>query len=434
MAGALRRNVAWQLLQTLFSTGTELAIILIFAAVMVPTQFGAVAVALSMTKLALLVFEPRVHEFLTPKLSRYLGRSDRAAWMLTRWAVRLELSLNATAFVVCVGLAVAAPHVSSQFDTTLVLSAAAYNVANTLMKFSGLAVLRCLGEVRIAAGLAVGSGMFKLSLVGLAVAMQWSVPALLGVLSVVACLGSVAQVVGALRRLGQRTGEIILRPRRALRPDNWRKQRGLLLSNYATGVVELMHRELDVQIAAWLAGPEQAGRYRLAKTLAMTMMEALNPIVLVLLPDLARRIAFDAPETVLAFVRRISKVMAGIGGVAAVAVLLATQVYLRVFAPQQHSAWWPVLLLVCVLAVLAPWMWCQALLVAAGKPGAYMRGSALGAALAILLACWLAPRYGALGSSAAFAIGLCLTTALAARAAGAQLRVERVRPVARGRG
>jgi O-antigen/teichoic acid export membrane protein len=421
MAGSLRRNAVWQLLQTLGSTGAELLIVLVLAAALESTAFGRFVVALSLCKLVFLLFEGRLHEFLTPKLSRYLGRSRSGAWMWTRWSMQAELVLNLAGFAACCLAATTAPALSSQFDTPLLLAAAAYNGSNTFLKFSSLAVLRCLGEVRVAAIVSLTVGALKLSALAYALQSGWSLPLLLTALSAMALAASMIQAGVAVSRLSRQAGKAPRPACRPLRHGNLRAQRALLASNYATGLVELMHRELDVQIAAWLSGPEVAGRYRLAKTLAMTMLEALNPVVLVLLPDLSRRLAIDTFGAVAAFLRKISRALTAIALAMAAAVILSTMAYFRWFAPQQAQAWVPTMILVAILTAISPWMWCQAFLVAAGRPQGYLKSSAIGAALACASAFVLVPVAGAAGSVMAYGLGLVATTLLARSAARAVL-------------
>ncbi len=425
MAGSLRRNAVWQLVQTLFGTGTELLIVLVLAATLAPAEFGRYAVALSLTKLVFLLFEGRLHEFLTPKLSRYLGRSNRGVWMWTRWTTRAELLLNLAGVVACGVVSMIAPALSSEFDTLLLLAASAYNGANTFLKYSSLAVLRCLGEVRQAAGVAVVLGVCKLTGLGLVLHIGWSVPLLLFVLSAVSLAASAFQARMAISRLRRQAGGAPPPVRcRPLRRANLLAQRDLVASNYAVGLVELVHRELDMQIVAWLAGPEIAGRYRIAKTLAMTMLEALNPVVIVLLPALSRQLAYETRDVVASFLKRISRALGGIALVMATAVPLSALAYFHWMAPQQAQALAPMMILVAILTILSPLMWCQAFLVAAGRPQAYLKSSAAGAVLAFATMCALVPLAGANGAVVAYGLGLAVTTILAFIAARVVLKAS----------
>lgn len=421
MGRSLRQSSAWQLLQTVFGTGSELAIVLAVAATRTPAEFGQFVLALSAAKLIFLLFEPRVHEFLTPKLARYLGRSCRGVWMWTLWSLRLEISLNSLALLVCGTASILLPAMGMPIGTAIILASGAYTFGNTLLKFSGLAILRTLGEIKKAAAFSIVGGICKMTVVYLLLVTNRNLPSMLWALTFIACATSIAQAVTAYHQLASR-----VRPRKypsvgALRAANWKNQRSLLVSNYATGLVEIMHREVDVQIAALLAGPLEAGRYRLAKMLAMTMMELLNPIVLMLLPDLARRLTFEGLVQTKRFLRKMTRSLGLIGIASALLVSSASAIYLTWFAPQQAQAWLPTAILILVFTTIAPWIWCQALLVAAGRPGAYLRGSALGAIIGMGLALTLVTRFGAIGSACAFGVGLIITTAFAAKSAGQAL-------------
>jgi O-antigen/teichoic acid export membrane protein len=424
MAGSLRRNAFWQLLLTLFTTGTELLIILALAATLESEEFGRYVVVLSLSKAVFLIFEGRLHEFLTPKLSRYLGRNTYGVWMWTRWSMRTEMLLNLTGFIACCGIATVASTISPQIETQMLLAAAAYNGANTFLKFSSLAILRCLDEIRTAAYVSIVTCAFRLGGLVLASQAGWGLPALLLTLATMSLIASSIQAYIAISYLTRRAGAAPRLAYRTLRHSNLKVQLSLLASNYATGIVELMHRELDVQIAALLGGAEAAGRYRLAKTMAMTVLEALNPVVLMLLPDLSRRLVSDADEAIALFLQRVSRALAVIALAMSIVVLLSTMAYLRWVAPQQAQVLLPMALLIGIFTALSPWMWCQAFLVASGKPQAYFKSSAVGAMLACASAFLLVPIAGVSGSVMAYGLGLVVTTILARSAVRRALKLK----------
>lgn len=411
MVRSLHGNAAWQLVQTVASTGTELVILLVFAAQTSPQAFGALAVALSGAKLVFLLFEARIHEFLTPKLARYLHRRSDAAWQWTLWSRLTEFRLNLFAVAVCIGIAFVLPAFSSAVSPALFAAASLYVFVNTAMKFSSLAIFRCLGEIRVAATIAFWGGIGKLAVLGVCSAAGSDTTTTLYIMCLPAAAAGLALANLAAHRMRARLGPPRRRAVRALREANRYRQRHMLLSNYATGLVEIGHRELDVQIVAWLIGTAESGRYRLAKTLAMFVLEALNPIVLVLLPDLARRLASPGREQLRAFIRRVTVAFAGIGTVAVLVVTGAAALYLQLLAPAQQAAWAPAVTLAIGFGALAPTMWAQAYLVAVGRPQAYLWGSLAGAMTAVLLALVLVRPFGATGAAVAHVGGLALTCA-----------------------
>lgn len=423
----LKRSALWQLVQTLSGTGTELVILLVYAAQRSPMEFGALALALSTTKVIFLLFEPRIHEFLTPKLARYLDRSRRAVWAWTKLARRAELSLNLAALAACLVVAATIPFVSDSVGNLLLVACALYTCANTLLKFSSLSIYRCLGEVRIAALHAVAVSALKLAVLGLCLHSGATAESLMFLLAVPTAMVAISQASKAMRQLDRRVGAPQRWPIAELRPANRRGQLKLVFSNYATGLVDIGHRELDMQIAGWLAGAVEAGRYRLAKTLAMCMLEALNPVILVLLPELARRMSQRDSASLAKFLRRVSAVLAGIGVVAGLAVLGASAVYLHMFAPMYGTSWIPLLLLLAGFVLLAPTLWSQAYLVAAGRPDTYLRASLVGAVVGLALAALSVGRWGAVGSAFAHCVGLAVSNVLALAASVGHWRESRIR-------
>jgi len=187
-------------------------------------------------------------------------------------------------------------------------------------------------------------------------------------------------------------------------------QRRLLLTNYAAALVEIGHRELDVQLAAWLAGGIVAGSYRLAKTLAMFVLESLNPIVLVLLPEMSRRLAAPVKASMSHFLRRIMLAFAAVGWAAGILVIVLAYAYLRWFATKQEGAMAPVAVLVAGFVLVAPALWAQAYLVAAGRAFVYLKLSVLGVALSVACAMVMVAPLGAIGSAIAHIVGLAVTS------------------------
>lgn len=414
MTPSLRRNALWQLLQTLFGTGTELLIVLVLAARLPPAEFGGFVVAASSCKIVFLLFEPRVHEFLTPRLARYLGRSRRGTWAWIRWAAVAEGICNATALGACLVLLPLLPYLQRQAGLPLLVAVATYTAANTLLKFSTIGILRCLSLVRVAALFSLAASVAKLTLLGVGLQMALPLPLVLLALALAAAALGLTQAFVAYGGVKSAAGAPRFQTPRPLRAQHVRDMRRLLGSNYGNGLVEIVHREFDVQICAALAGPVEAGRYRLAKTLASVALEALSPVVLVLLPEFSRKVATGAWGELQALVRRLTWTLGSAGVVAVGLALGAAFLCLKFVLPAQADAWWPALYLGVTFVLVSPGLWAQAYLVAVGKPQVYFASSTLGAALAICAAALLAGRFGATGSAIAFGFGLAVTTGLAA--------------------
>jgi O-antigen/teichoic acid export membrane protein len=421
MAASLRRGSMWQFVQSAASTGTELLILLLLAARWPAETFGVLAVQLGAAKIGFLLCEVRVHEFLAPKLARYLDRHPAAALAWTRVSVRGELACNVAGFALCALVVALSRVLGLPGDAAGLLACSAYVGANTLLKFSSLAVLRCIGRVELAAGHAVVGAVLKLVVVALALHQQLPAGWLMTALALPSVLVGLSLARSARAALAARVHGRRPPPPRTLRAANLVRQRRLIVANYATGFAEIGHRELDVQILAAVAGATTAGGYRLAKTLAMVMLEALSPVVLMLLPEFSRRLVLEDRAQLAAFIRRVAAILGAVGAASAVVVGLGAGLYLGWIATSQRGVWGVVAVLLAGMAVMAPTMWAQAFLVASGLPGVYLRASLAGAALAALIA-WIGARHsGALGAAIGHLAGFWIANGLAFRAAWAML-------------
>jgi O-antigen/teichoic acid export membrane protein len=410
---SLRRNVLWQVLQTGCTTGTELVVLMALAGYLGTVAFGAVAVTLSACKIGFMVVEPRIHEFLSPKLARYAGRHPLFAARWSIVSVRIEAACNGSALTLCLLGGALAHAVGIAASYALVAASALYLGSNTLLKFSSVAIYRCIGRVDVAAWYAVAGAVSKLAAMGVAMAVGCDGAGVLASMTLPSLATAACQAWIARRRLRLFLGTW---PRRSsastLRPANRRRQLRLILANYGTGFVEVGHRELDVQILAFTSGGVVAGSYRLVKSMAMLMLEVLNPVVLVLLPEFSRRLAEQAAADLAAFVRRVMKVLGSVAALAALGVLTGMAAYFHWIAPNQARDWLTIIVLVAGLFVMSPMLWAQAFLVARDRPHVYLRASALGAALAAVVNLVLSSLWGATGAAVGHVTGLLVTNSL----------------------
>lgn len=430
MAPSLRRSSSWQFVQSLASTGTELLVLLILAARLSAEAFGLLAVLLGAAKIGYLIAEIRIHEFLSPKLARYAVRHPSAAAAWTRLSVRLELTCNGLGLLLCFGAALVGDALGVLGEPWLLLACGAYLGSNTVLKFSSLAILRYVGRVELAAWHALAGAAAKLSALACALYFGLTTSAIMATMAVPSLLISLRMARVARRALRQAMGEPRVQPATGARLStrNLRRQGSLLVANYATGFAEIGHRELDVQILAALAGATVAGGYRLAKSLSMVMLEALSPLVLILLPEFSRRLGDRDRSGLFAFARRMTLVLAGMGWVSALVVLGASSLYLAWFAPAQWEILGVVAVLVAGLAAMAPAMWAQSFLVASGRPQAYLRASLAGAAVAALTTWLAAGAWGAAGAAVGHVAGLWIANGLAMHAAWGLLPRSDSRP------
>lgn len=418
------RGSLWQLLTSLFSSGAEFVVVLRLASCMEPARFGALMVAWSAVKIVFLLCEPRIHESLIPKLSRYLGRSRRGTWNSLRWGRRIEGGANLMALLACcllaAGVALGQWH---RFDAFLICACAVYGFGNTFLKYSSLSVFRSLGEMQGAACFAGSAALAKLLILFLGPGE--------GAANRLLLMGVVVFGVAVLQgwwcgvRVAQRMEPTYGPSGLRLSDAHRNHQVKLMASNYGTGLLEIAHRELDVQVLAWLTSPLIAGGYRLAKTMANLMQEALNPMILMLLPETSRRLSMGNWNELKAFLRRVTGILGILGASAGLSIIGLVWVYLTYWNPSRVDSVFPVVVvLIGTLALVAPWLWTQSFLLSLGEPQAYFRASAVGATVGLIAALLLIPRYQAIGAALSQGIGLGSTVWISKVVASRRLAAE----------
>ena len=166
--GSFRRNSTWQLLQSVSSTGTDLLVLLAFSARLDAAEFGQLTISLSIAKIIFMLCEPRIHEYLIPRLVRAAPRTRRGVWVWTRIGMAVELGGNLGALLVCTLVYLFLPAIlrAQAGDVRLFPFAVLFVLTSTLLKFSSIAVFRALGDVKTSALLALGAGAVKLAVLG----------------------------------------------------------------------------------------------------------------------------------------------------------------------------------------------------------------------------------------------------------------------------
>jgi len=408
----LVRNAGWQLVQTVSATGVELLILLAFAARLDALEFGRLAIALSTVKIVFLLLEARIHEYLVPKFIRFQQHRPTAAWAYSRWCRSTEMFLNVLALLGCLAVAAAASFHEFGLSPTILAASGFYTFAGGFGKFSSLGILRCTESVRIAAIHSLVSGVGKLATLAVGFALSLPLGLQLLTLALPALAVSVSQVIFA-----NAAAKVRLGPPKVLWRFGWssgrmRQDLRLLASNYATGLVEIAYREADLQLVAALSSAIEAGRYRVAKTLGMLTLEALSPLVLVMLPELSHRIHAGLGMELRRFLARVTAVLGAMSVTAAAASLLVSWFYLTFVAPVQKEAITPLLIFLGGFTLTGPFLWTQSFHVATGKPHFYLASSIAGAMGALLLAAILVPGLGAMGGAIAQVSGLAVVAIL----------------------
>jgi O-antigen/teichoic acid export membrane protein len=390
-------------------------VLLAFSASLGATEFGQLSILLSLAKIVFLLCEPRIHEYLIPRLVTALTRRRDGMWVWTRIGVNVELTANLLASLVCLAIYAFFPSVlaAQSGGSDLFPAAMLFVLTSTLLKFSAIAIFRSIGEVRTSALMAVAGGVAKLLVLGIALFVLGAKTAtVLYMLSAVGLVIALLQVQLAFSALRQRIGTPRPRQGFGLRLVNVVRLIRQIFSNYAVGLVDIAHRELDMQILAGLTDAARAGSYRVAKNLAMVLMELLNPIVFMLLPEFSSRVAQKNWGEVKRFAGKATRLLGGLALFATVPMYSAVPLLVEAFLPAQIPSI-PVfkILLVGVL-FSAPLLWGQSLMVATSNSHRFVWASAAGSLIAMAFAFVLVPTFGANGSAFAYGVGLLLTSVL----------------------
>lgn len=417
---SFKRNSIWQLLQSVSSTGTDLLVLLAFSAKLSATEFGQLTVLLSFAKIVSLLCEPRIHEYLIPRLVKVASRTRQGVWVYVRIGLTVELGGNLLALFACTMLYLLAPEMlnAQAGDSALFPFTVLFVTTSTLLKYSSISIFRAFGLVKKSALIAMTTGVVKLVVLG--VALFWmdcgSMTALL-LLSAIGLGTASLQTTIAFSILRSRCGEQPVKWGNRLRLANVSRSVRQVFANYAMGLLEIANRELDIQLLAGLSNATEAGRYRIAKNLAMIIMELLNPIVLMLLPEFSSRVASRKWNDVRQFAKYAARLLSVIAVGSGLLMYFIVPFMVARFLPSQFESIPVFEIMLIGLIASTPLIWAQSLLVAAGRSYQYLVASAVGATAMLSAGILLVPLLGAAGAALGYCISLFITSALAAWAA-----------------
>ena len=233
------------------------------------------------------------------------------------------------------------------------------------------------------------------------------------VLSAVSLAAALVQAGLAKWELKTRFGRAPKRRARTLRGGNVRAASRQILGNYSMGLLEIAYREMDVQLLAAMADATEAGRYKIAKNLAMILMELLGPVVMMSLPEFSARVATQRWNQVISFARRAAKLLATLAVATALPMFFLVPVLVKQFLPAQSESLPTFVILLGSFVLCAPLLWSQSLLVAMSSAHRYVVASAIGAVTSFVMAFALIPSLGARGSAIAFGTGLLTVSSIA---------------------
>jgi len=209
---------------------------------------------------------------------------------VTKLSLLLDAACGALALLTILCLAPwAAGHVlrDSQGVTVLLLAGLAYAIQYVATD-TALGVLRAFSRFRTLATVEVSGALFKLAAALTAVyALGAGVIGVLWALVATSLLVNGALLTLALMQLRRRVSLRAPAPLALLRPCA-PEMRRFLTHNYLISLSNMAWTDLDVTLVGYFISKEAVGVYKVAKSFAVAMSQAMDAVFLVVYPELAR--------------------------------------------------------------------------------------------------------------------------------------------------
>lgn len=183
----------------------------------------------------------------------------------------------------------------------------------------------------------------------------------------------------------------------------------LIFANQGISATDAVVKEVDVIVSGIFLTTAQIGVYKVAKSLAVIAWRLADPILIVIMPKLARLHSLGQRDELDGFVRALtlgllpSAVFLYTASVAGVYLLgplaLGPQYALSIAVYPLASAW---------LLIALPFVWTHSLSMACGKPTLFFLGSGLGNGIGLLAIVMGAARFGVEGALVGLALAYCL--------------------------
>lgn len=386
--------------------------------------FGVLVLLLSAARICQGVTDVRVHELVI----RYAeeARATGSAGALARTlglALRLDIAATAAGAALAIAIAFIVPRIvpGAVGHRRLFLLAIAATGAMWIGRYWSIGVLRLFHHVdRQSAVLLAGSFARLIATAAWFSFATATAEAALIISIVCSGVAAIALIVAAVR--AARAQE------RALEPGghavvNWRAWRGYIASNYGIGLLETAYRELDVQLVGWFRAAEQVSIYKVAKTFASALLQVVDPVVMLLLPQFARDVAARRGDDLRRFVAQVALAFAVAGIILGVVAHVVVPIVLpRLVGSAYFASILPFRIIVWCIVATMPILWTHALCMAFGRPHLYLATSVIGACVLVALTATLVPSLGAVGAAWSYGISQITTAVLSFAVISPRLR------------
>ncbi len=272
-------------------------------------EYGRLAIVASFVLLVGGFFDVRVGVAATTLGARALRRDPERAAGIFQLSYLIDALTGILGFAAVAGLALAVgPGLVGSNGTLLIVLFAVTVLASTL-EDSSLSILRLVDRYRLVAGYTVALEAARVGLIACALLIsEGLVPVILALLAQ-KLLVTVVQVTTAASSFRQATGRGLFRGSAlgAVR-DTRRRMLTTVLHTNAVSYARLAQTQLPTLLLGAIAGPVQAGLYKIGMAAAASVGRLADPAYAALLPRVSRLFAAGRPDNVRRLVEQASRV------------------------------------------------------------------------------------------------------------------------------
>jgi O-antigen/teichoic acid export membrane protein len=382
------------------------AYLLALSRLMGPEDFGTYTLCAALPTVAAALLDSRLQEFVL-----YISENcDRSKYPRILAAL-FWFDAFSKLLVVCLALAAFAAlnarGYSGIYLSYVFLSAVLVFVGKS---FSGPAMgtLRSCGKLEYFSTVQVIDWVFRLIALGaLFLAGRVTIANVIVSQIVVAGVFNLVVVRRATSEINMTAAEFIAGPTGVL--NLLKRYARLIFANQGISAMEAVVKELDVIVSGVFLTTVQIATYKVAKSIAGVAWRLADPILIVILPKMAKLHASGRTSELNGFVRALSLGLApsaillfgaSVAGVLLLGPFVLGPDYAEAITVYPFAAAW--------ILIALPLVWTHSLSVATGRPGLFFLGSGFGNGIGLLAICLGAWQYGVAGALVGLSLAYCL--------------------------
>lgn len=402
LRGLLRDSAstgAWQGVMSL----ADLVQLALVAHLLGIAEYGRLALVVGFVVLVGQFFDVRVGAAAMTFGARSLARASEEAAGVFQLTYLVDAATGVLGFAVVALLApLVGPALVGGDGTTLVLVYALTLLVSTVDNTS-ISVLRVLDRFSRTSAYGVALEALRIGLVAGALLTFESLTAVLAALLVYDAAGAAIYATAAVRTFRRASGASLLRPALANARGEARALLGMVFHTNVVSYARLAQTQLPTVLVGALAGPAQAGVYKVGMAAAAAVGRLADPLYAAVFPRLARLWAGERRDEVVRLLRHASVLSVLVmAGALALAIAFRGPIVEALGGGGAAAATGVLVLAAVGYAVNGTLFWNGPLLLAAGRASTFSKLALIGAAVQIAFLAALVPAFGAEGAAAAF--------------------------------